>query len=180
MAQSQARKKKQAARSAAKRADRKAKKAHGAASVPADAHQVRRAFDQVGQHIQSLGQVLNSNAQVMNQGFMANDIWLETQKRIITDIYHGTVTTKLTTVEGGDGEVATIDWDHYWTLANEHITKKLQEAAEARKDNPPAPLIEREEGDELIEFGGDYANEKQEEGTGEDSHGDGCSCSEDG
>jgi len=185
MTQSQTRRKKQAQRQSSKRSKKKAVKAHGPGSVPADAAQVRRAFGQVSEHFDGLRKVINNNAQVVNQGFMANDIWMETFKRVISDLALGKLRCleETTTSEEGEATVTNIenkgiDWESYWTEANAFIMTRLQEAAKQRKEKPPEPLIERD--DELVTFGGNYAgDEEQEEGTGTDSDGDSSGSSED-
>ena len=141
---------------------------------------MRRAFAQVNQQFQGLVRIHKHNNQVTQQGFYRNDIWLECFKNILGDMALGRVRMNQDVqdepFEGSfetmvDGETVYvkqtgINWEAYWKDANEEINRQM-EAVEAekaaRQHEPEEPVIEREPGDTVVEFGGDVEPDEEEE-----------------
>jgi len=131
---------------------RKAKPREGEGGLVAD--------EQARQNIGGLAKILKHNTDTFQQGFLANDVWLETFRLLITyqmrDIANLLGAAGLDTVVPMlDGD---IDWRTVWEKGAETIQEKLQEAEQARASGKvPAmpPLISRQDS-EVVEFGGDY------------------------
>jgi hypothetical protein len=183
MASSVARKQKRATKTAVNRAKRKAE-AKG--DDLASASEVRKAFAQVNQQFQGLLRIHKHNNQVTQEGFYRNDIWLECFKQVLSDMALGRVRMhQEVRDEPFDGSFETvaeertvyvkqtgIDWESYWKDANEEINRQMRAVEEEkakRNHEPEEPVVEREPGDEVIEFGGDVEPEEetQEEETNE-------------
>lgn len=105
--------------------------------------------------------VMKHNSDVVQMGFYKNDIWLETLRSVVADVAETvdemcrdtSIRSRIRMNEKGQ-----VDLESYWQDANETV-KAAMEAENEKKpaDGTPAePLIERDDDEKPIIFGGDH------------------------
>lgn len=67
-------------------------------------------------------------------------------------------------------EEGKLDLESYWKDANEEVRRQLEEAnarKDARRQEPENPLIARDGDEEVVEFGGDFVPQEEEDAPSE-------------
>jgi hypothetical protein len=105
-------------------------------------------------------QVFQHNTEVYQMGFFKNDVWLETIKCVLVDLARDV--HALQPRDASEGalrmKAGELDLEAYWQAAVAVVTAQIA-AANAARGEAPTALIASPSAEQVLEFGGDYAEE---------------------